>query len=93
MIKRNKVLNYFKQNCPIFRFAIQTGRGLLIRHSHRFVAVVIQILVSLIYYQVHANLVPTAFTLAWGKGPGNEFEYMPDIVIRVGFFYFELRVL
>ena len=23
-IKRNKRLNYFKQNCPIFRFAIQT---------------------------------------------------------------------
>ena len=23
-IKRNKALNYFKQNCPIFRFAIQT---------------------------------------------------------------------
>ena len=23
-IKRNKKLNYFKQDCPIFRFAIQT---------------------------------------------------------------------
>ena len=23
-IKRNKALTYFKQNCPIFRFAIQT---------------------------------------------------------------------
>ena len=47
----------------------------------------------LIYYAVHTKLVPTAFTLAWGKGRGNEVEYMQDIVIRVGFLYFEQRVL